>query len=235
MASVPPGRLVLVADSHWLAGEAKRSRLLAGFPVDVIHYGLDTDVFAPLDRAAARRQLGIPADAKVVLFSAFVLSERRKGLALLREALEGLAETPGLRLLCFGKDAPAWNMRVPQQHLGYLAGETERARAYSAADVFVIPSLQEAFGQTALEAMACGVPAVGFRVGGIPDMVMSGKNGLLAPPRDVDALRDAIAQLLADDAARLAMGAAARATTTREFTIEAQARRYAKLYESLLQ
>ncbi len=82
--------------------------------------------------------------------------------------------------------------------LGRIDHQRTLALAYSAADVFVAPSRAEAFGQVALEAMACGTPVVAFNVGGLPDMVRPGLTGLLAAPEDATALGEAISIILSD-------------------------------------
>jgi glycosyltransferase involved in cell wall biosynthesis len=102
---------------------------------------------------------------------------------------------------------------------------------YSAADIFVCPSLQENFAQTALEALACGTPVVGFAVGGFPDMVRQGVTGLLVPPQDVVALRAAIADLLRDVSKRVEMAASCRRIAVEEYSLGVQARRYLELYQ----
>src|SRR6267378_5686074 len=92
----------VVTPSRWLASEAKRSSLLSRFPCSVIPYGLDTDVFAPRDRFAARSSLGIAPDAKVILFAADGINVRRKGLHLLLDALRGLQSKGQVVLLSIG-------------------------------------------------------------------------------------------------------------------------------------
>lgn len=105
---------------------------------------------------------------------------------------------------------------------------------YSAADIFVIPSLQEAFGQTALEALACGTPVVGFRVGGIPDMVRSGVTGVLAEPANVTDMAEKIRWMAKHPEERIRMGSNARNMVEREFSLSTQAGKYVELYKSLL-
>src|SRR5262249_21613664 len=133
-----------------------------------------------------------------------------------------------------GRDAPAVEAQIPHLPLGYLGNERMRSLVYSAADVFVMPSVQEAFGQTALEAIACGIPVVGFTVGGIPDIVRPGVTGLLVPTLDVGALRAAIRALLQDPARRVEMAANCRRIAVGEYALEVQARRYIELYEMIL-
>ena len=102
LSRVPPGRLQIVADSEWLASQARMSSLFSEFPVSCIHYSLDVDEFAPRDRLAARSLLGVPADAKVVLFVADYVNERRKGFGVLVEALTNLPKSSEPFLLSMG-------------------------------------------------------------------------------------------------------------------------------------
>ncbi|RPJ60694.1 MAG: glycosyltransferase, partial [Acidobacteria bacterium] len=105
---------------------------------------------------------------------------------------------------------------------------------YSAADVFVMPSLQEAFGQTALEALSCGTPVAGFAAGGIPEIVQDGKTGLLSPVGAVDGLRDSIAHLLLNPSIAHGMSVEGRRWAVEHFSLEEQAAKYAELYDSIL-
>src|SRR5438046_2993624 len=104
---------------------------------------------------------------------------------------------------------------------------------YSAADVFVIPSLQESFGQTVIESLACGTPVVGFASGGIPDMVRPGHTGWLAPTGDTAALRNAMVTALSDPR-RAELSANCRRIALQEYSLDTQARAYAQLYETML-
>jgi len=228
------GRLQIVADSNWLASEAKRSSAFAGLPVTAVHYGLDVQVFAPRDRMAARSVLGIPAEARVVLFGADHIEIRRKGLAFLLEALTGLPDDAAPFLLTMGNGAPPLPGRFPHMHLGYVTGDRFLSIVYSAADVFAIPSLQEAFGQTALESMACGTPVVGFNAGGIREVVVDGVTGFLAPVRNSCALQQAIAKLLVNPSLRAELAGNCRKAAEEEFSLEIQAKRYIELYQGLL-
>jgi len=234
LAGVPRGRLQIAADSHWLASEAKRSSLFREFPVTAIHYSLDVETFAPRDRAAARSVLGLPANAKIILFVADHPRILRKGFAILAEALAMLPGGPELLLLSMGRSKPELPERFAHVHLGYVTDERFQAIIYSAADVFVIPSLQEAFGQTALEAMACGTPVVGSDAGGIPEIVREGATGLLSPAGDARALAAAVEKMLGDGGLRAAAGKECRRVAVEEYALEIQARRYAKLYEDMV-
>jgi glycosyltransferase involved in cell wall biosynthesis len=232
--SVDPTRLHIVATSRWLAEQAKKSSLLGRFPVSTIPNMIDTTDFAPRDRAFARQVLGLQADARVVLFVSQAATNRRKGLALLAQAVETSPSIDNLVLLSVGSGKPVLSSRVHNVHLGHVSNERFLSLIYSAADLFVIPSLQEAFGQTVLEAMACGVPVVGFEVGGIPDMVRSGRTGVLVPVGDAGALRDAIAELLNAPAARERMAVECRRVAVAEYSFDVLADKYLALYQGML-
>ncbi len=232
--SAKPGYLHIVAPSRWIANEAKRSSLLQNFPVTIIPLALDTEVFRSRDRRVARDALGIPQDASVVLFVAGSISEPLKGFALLAQALNELDGPTNLLLISVGRGQPPVEVRIPHLQLGYLGNERFLSLVYSAADVFVIPSLQDNLPQTVLEATACGTPVIGFAVGGIPDMVRPGVTGLLVPARDVMALRAAIRDLLQDPTKRTQMAANCRRLAVEEYALEVQAKRYVELYETIL-
>jgi glycosyltransferase involved in cell wall biosynthesis len=227
-------RMHVVGASRWIAEEAKRSSLFRQFPVSVIPYGLDTEVFRP--RREARRLLdafGVKSTARVVLFLADYAGNRRKGFALLDSALGAMRNAPHMVLVSLGRDLPKLQSDLPHLHLGSFTEERMIALVYSMADLFIIPSLQDNLPNTVLESMACGTPVVGFRVGGIPDMVRDGENGLLVPPGNVAELTCAIQALLADEPRRVRMGSAGRAIAEREYTLKLQAESYLTLYRSL--
>jgi glycosyltransferase involved in cell wall biosynthesis len=233
VAAVAPGGLHIVALSRWIADEVRRSTVMAGVPVSVIPNSVDTDLFAPGDRAAARHALGIPAEARVLMFAADSLENRRKGFAKLTQALAGLDSSAQLLLLSLGEGKPSIGTAIPYLHLGHVDSDARLVAAYRAADLFVLPSLQDNLPNTALEALACGTPIVAFAAGGIPDMVRPGLTGLLAPVGDVEGLRDAIRTLLDEQAAREALRHTCRSVAVREYGAELHAQRYMQLYTQL--
>jgi len=229
--------LRIVSPSRWLADCAGKSTLLKGIPVSVIPYGLDPDRFRPLDGGGLRQALGVSPEYRMILFVAASLKDCRKGLFLLRTALRepSLADI-NLHLVGVGNGGSVDGfdgLRV--SFTGEIAGDDLLSLVYSAADLFVIPSREDNLPNTVIEAMACGTPVVGFDCGGIPDMVRSGKTGLLAPVGDVESLANAIRTFLEDDALRHRMSVECRETVLREFTLERQASAYAALYESLIE
>ena len=232
---VPRHRLAVVCPSAWLAREARSSALFRDFEVRVIPNGLDLQQYQPADPAEARARLGLPAKARIVLFVADQIEDRRKGLAQLLEAFGGVRDVPNLLLVTLGQGRSPVLADLPCRHLGALHDPALLAAAYSAADVFAIPSLQDNLPNTILESMACGTPVVGFATGGVGEAIADGQTGLLAPVGDAPALGTALRRLLEDDRLRRQMAGEARARVEKEYTVRLQALRYAALYHELLQ
>jgi glycosyltransferase involved in cell wall biosynthesis len=227
-------RLQFVTPSRWLAEEIRRSPLAGRFPVSVIPYGLNLNDFAPRGRAACRDILGLPLDAKVLLFVADGLDNERKGFALLTAALAALPRDGPVAILSVGRKKPDVAIDMPWIHVGEVKNDRLLSVLYSAADIFIIPSLQDNLPNTVLEAMACGTPVLGFAVGGIPDMVRPGVTGMLVPPKDVAALGSAIVLLLRDPEQLREMGLNCRRVAIEEYSSDLQAIRYSKLYAAAL-
>ena len=220
----------VVAPSEWLAGLARRSPLLSRFPVHVIPYGIDTDVYVPTPQAEARRSLGLGPEERVVLV---VGLEPRKGSALIPSILAHATGGSALTLLVAGEPAPASLPPAVQVHtLGHVEDERELALAYSAADVFLLPTLMDNLPNTIIEALACGTPAVTTAVGGAAEIVEDGRTGLVRPA-EPEVLGAALAELLGDADLRARLGAAGPAAIRERFTIERQARSYLELYASI--
>jgi len=231
---VPRDRLHVVAPSRWLANEARRSSLLSRFDISVIPLGIDVDTLAPMDRHAARAVLRIPTDASVLLFVATQPNHPLKGFAYLAAALEKL-DLPDIFVVSVGNEAPLLGPGIKRSHLGRITDQRLLALAYNAADLLIVPSLQESFCQVVLEALACGTPVVASGVGGIPEMVRTGVNGSLVSPRDVGGLGAAIRSLLADRPRLEQMREHCRPIVLDEYSLDLVARRYADLYQALCQ
>src|SRR5712692_8705912 len=231
LSSIGPDRLHIVAPSRWLAEAAKRSSLLQKFPITAIPFGLDTEDFRPRDQGLAREILGVPQDARVVLFVAEPITRRIKGFALLAQALNELDDVTNVFLITMGSGKPPVQVQIPHLQLGHIRSDRLRSLVYSAADVFVIPSIQENFPLTVLEALACGIPIIGFAVGGIPESVRPGITGLLVPPQDVAALRVAIRDFLQDPERRAQMAVDCRHIAVEEYALDVYVRHYVELYQ----
>jgi glycosyltransferase involved in cell wall biosynthesis len=238
-SSIP--HLTLLPVSAWLAERARESALFRNRPIEVLHNALDAAVFRPGDRVAARNELGLPPAKPLVLFGAVDgTKDARKGFDLLTAALRTLrSDGQQLELVVFGngpaQSQPELSFRT--HYLGEIHDPVRLVSVYRACDAMVVPSREEAFGQTAMEALACGTPVAAFRVGGLPEIVAHKASGYLAKPFDVGDLAAGILWLL--DAMGTPAGAelagTARRTIEEGFTLEVQARRCRKIYETALE
>lgn len=231
--------LTLVALSHWLADQARRSSLLAGRRTVVIPNALDTSVFKPGDPTAARARMGIPANRRLILFGAMnPLSDARKGFDELRRSAEVLARRPDahtLELVVFGPlhgQAPP-PMPLNTHFLGSVDDDRVLAALYAGAELTVMPSLEEAFGKVAMESMACGTPVVCFDGSGPADIVDHRVNGYLARHGDAADLAAGIAFLL-DHPQPGALAGAALDKVQAHYTYERQAEAYMQVYAQVM-
>tara|TARA_Y100001001_G_scaffold121660_1_gene119778 strand:- start:6959 stop:8194 length:1236 start_codon:yes stop_codon:yes gene_type:complete len=221
--------------SNWLAGCARDSALLKGSDISVIPNTLNTQVFAPVQRKLARELLGLPQDRSLILFGAVnALADPNKGYAELKMALSFLR--PGdADLVIFGSSRPTEQtpFRQTAHYMGYVHDDVALRLLYSAADVMVVPSYQEAFGQTASEAMACGTPVVAFGATGLLDIVNHKTNGYLAQPYDAADLADGITWVL-DNSASSGLGQAAVEKVKSTFDYTVVASQMSKLYHEVV-
>ncbi len=224
----------LVAVSNWLAQRIQSAPLTRHLRVEVIPNPIDTDVFVPMPPQEARARLGLPLDARILLFVARGLHDPRKGLAQLLEALALLEPDPRRCLVAVGEGSLPQHPNVRSIGMGAVSDTTHLAWLFAAADVLALPSLEDNLPTTAMEAMACGTPVVGYRTGGIPEMVDDGQTGLLAPTGDRRALAHALRELLYNHALCARMGQSARAAAVARYSEAAVATRTRALYTELL-
>ncbi len=190
--------LFFVSPSKWLFECAQQSALTKGKPIFHIPNILDTKVFKPFDKKAARQILNLPADETLIVFGAVYINSPYKGWSYLHQALEILKadcidKQPTVVIFGSSNNAEVKNA-IPFKtiFLGYLKDEHSAALIYNAADVFVVPSVADNLPTTVLECLSCGTPVVGFDVGGIPDMIEHKQNGYLARYKDAQDLAEGI-------------------------------------------
>ena len=190
-----------VACSRWLESEAKKSALLNGQKITNVPNCIDTHIYKNNNKQEARQLLGLPADKKLILFASQRVTNENKGMNYLIEACKQLAatdENPGLVILGGHAEEVLEQLPLEAYPLGYVNDELRIIDVYNAVDVFVLPSLSENLPNTIMEAMACGVPCVGFKVGGIPEEIDHKKNGYVAEYRNADDLARGISWILSE-------------------------------------
>ena len=226
--------ITYVGISPWVAAQLRGSPITAGRPVEMIWNGINTRVFHPMPRVEARRQLGLDAQVGPLLLAEWrsPRSEPWKGFEHVIELLPALRQM-GATLMLFGRVPPELVGMAQAEgvhNLGHIRDDALLRCVYAAADVFVCPTLQEAFGKTMAEAMACGTPVAAFAGSSPADLVEPGLTGVLATPGDRAALLQAI-QLVLQQTDRLAAHCGERAR--QRFGDTGCARAYADLYERL--
>lgn len=224
--------LTVISPSRWMQKQAQASAQFKGLEHLLIPNGLDTQVFKPIDKRVARQILNLPQDKKIVLFVSEYIHNRYKGFDFVRQALRQLPQED-LLLCTSGNGAPS-DPNLAICNLNFIDDDRLLTVAYAAADIFVMPSLEDNLPNTVLEAMACGTPVLGFDVGGIPEMVQHHNTGLLVEPRNVEDLADKISYLLSHEEVRQNLGKNAREVAIARHNTQQQATAYIDLYQRKL-
>ena len=200
--------------------------LQASYPISIIHNGILPDDFQHLDRDYCRKILGIPIDRTVLCFCASDINDKYKRLTSLVQALEQL-NNPNITLLCVGKgELPKCSVDIVGT--GAIVNPRLMSVAYSASDLFAMPSCQESFGQAPVEAMACGCPVVASPCGIIDELIIP-ENGIRCPDFSVESLVNGIKTALDTQYDREAI----RKDVVGRFNISKIAGQYIELYKSL--
>ena len=234
--------ITFIAPTSWCRDKVRESSLFGQNRIELIPFALDDRIFTPGDRHAARTALQLPLDKRVILFGATYLTEKRKGITLLIEALRelrGIWTAQGrsldeLHLAVIGGQGKALDgqLPLPVTMLGKQKTDADLVRTYQAADLFVCPSLEDAGPMMIPEAMLCGTPVVAFEMGGAPDWIRNGLNGQLAPLRDITGLAQAMASILSHPAPEK-LGAQARADALAKHAPAVVCERYEELAREL--
>ena len=227
------GRKVIVTPSDWLTGEVKKS-FLGKYPCVTVRNGIDVEhTFFPRDKVKCREKYGYGEEEKLVLGIAVGYSDPRKGaeyIIQMAKDLEGKA-----KVILIGWETKNDAMLAGCGNVIPLPSTDSSemlAEYYSAADVFVLPSLAENYATTALEAMACGTPVVGFDAGGTPEQLAGGR-GIVVKAGDQRAFTDAVRKALGEGSGLL-RGRELAERIREENSVAGMTERYREIYRSLL-
>lgn len=197
--------ILFVTCSRWLADKAKKSGLLSGQKVISIPNPIDSRAFTKENREEARLYAGLPEGKKLILFVSQRVTDKRKGMDYFITAINKMVEAHpemkddcGIAILGGKAEELADKLPLPSYPLGYVSEEKKIASIYNSVDLFVLPSLEDNLPNTIMEAMACGVPCVGFNTGGIPEMIDHLKNGYVAEYKSSDDLARGIHWVLSE-------------------------------------
>ena len=186
----------IVTVSTWLKNIAQQSVLTKNLKISVIPNVIDIHIFHPSDKTSARKNLSLPYDKKIVLMGAYRIDDPVKGFDFLKEAMHLVYhKNQDVVLVLFGsikqKDF-LYNTSFPIIQMGLIKDSSTIAQLYAAADVNIVPSYYETFGQTITESMACGCPSVAFNNSGQTDIIDHQINGYLAKYLDFEDLAEGI-------------------------------------------
>jgi glycosyltransferase involved in cell wall biosynthesis len=223
----------IVTPSKWMMNASINSDLFGRFTHHHIPYGFPENTFKLLNKNFCREILCLPFDKRVILFVADSLGTARKGIAYLDQALQIIRKRNFSELLFIavgGKDNFILGDDVI--NLGKIRDERMMSIVYGAADVFVIPSLEDNSPNTIVEANLCGTPAIGFDVGGIGEIIVNKKNGLLCTELCVKSLADSIVDFFENidkfDRELIALQA------KEKYKLSVQAKAYKQLFHTVL-
>jgi len=230
-----------VACSRWLKALSSESALFRNKDVYSIPNPIDTELFKPMNKTECRKDLGLPTDKKLLLFGAANISDLRKGARYLFEALNILIESfpvfkESVDIVVFGKISQETKDSIPFtiHRMNFISDVSDIVKLYNASDIFVLPSLQDNLPNTVMESMACGTPVVGFRTGGVPEMIEHKHSGFLAEGRNALSLATGIYETLflldIDE-----MSKNARKKVLTEYRGDVVAKQYVEIYEKLLE
>lgn len=227
--------ITFVGCSQWLANRARQSRLLKNKDVLSIPNPLDINIFYKKERKSVRKVLGLPPNKKLLLFGALNATDRRKGIEYLITSLE-LLDRQDVELVVLGqvKENIRNMFSLPIHSIGYLSDELKIVDLYNAVDMFVTPSLEENLPNMIMESMACGTPCVGFRVGGIPEMIDHQVNGYVANYKDSKDLANGIQWVLEHKEPQMLSDACIK-KVKENYCEEVVVKQYIDLYKRLLE
>lgn len=191
LANTPPINVVCL--SKWLLDISISSPLFKNYPHYLIGNSVPVDIFKTYDKSFCRQVLGLPENKKLILFIAESISNKRKGFTILQNAIDKFVDDD-IAFITIGriKENQFGNSNNKLINLGYINEDRLMALAYAAADIFVIPSLEDNLPNTVLEALCCGTPVVGFEIGGVKELISNNENGILAKSISSDSLKDAL-------------------------------------------
>jgi glycosyltransferase involved in cell wall biosynthesis len=227
--------LTIVGVSEWISKAASLSTLLKNRKIVTIPNLIDTTVYKPIDKLTAREQFNLPIDKKLILFGALsAIRDINKGYQYLVKALQKI-ERNDIELVVFGNSNTDTTIEVDFKinYLGYLDNDQSLNLAYSAADVMIVPSVQESFGQTAMESMSCGTPVVSFNTTGLVDIIDHLENGYRAECFNEQDLAEGINWVL-DHNNPPELKSRAREKVVKKFDGKVVGQQFAELYESIL-
>ena len=234
------GKMAFIGCSNWLTDLAKQAPLLQGQRIESIPNAIDTDFYQPSSKAQAREALHLPENKHILLFVAQKATNPNKGIQYLKKALEIICQDDStakdkMQLVIVGLEASTLKDAFPisTTTYEYISDAEKMRQLYNASTLLMMPTLQDNLPNTIVEAMACGVPCVGFNVGGLPQLIAHQQTGYLAQYKDSKDFAEGIKYCLKEGNIEK-MAISSREKAVANFSQPVVAQQHIALYESLL-
>lgn len=234
-------KLHLITPSRWLMNKAKESILQpAILSSHVIPNGIDLTIFKPGNKIAARKKNNLPQDAHILLFVAWdARTNTQKDYQTLKKALliinNQKKSSEKIVLYCIGdRHKTIKHGSIEIHFIDYIKNREELVSYYQAGDLLVHATKTDNFPTTVLEAMACGLPVIGTRLGGLPEQITEYKTGLLYEKENSAELAEKISYLLKNKQIREKMSIASLKKTQEQYDLEKQAKKHLQLYKKII-
>ena len=229
----------IITPSSWLANCVRESKLMSNWPVSIVANPINTEVFKPMDKKTALKNLNLPNNVPLLLFGALGgIKDTRKGFDLLIKTLKHLKnkiKVNDIEIVILGQSKPnsSPNLDYPIHYMGHLNDDKNLCSVYNSVDALVIPSRQDNLPNMGLEAQACGVPVIAFNTGGLGDIIDHQKTGYLAKAFDVEDLGNGIIFVL-EQSKKKQLASNAREQAIKKFSEKKISEDYLKIYKNLL-
>ena len=225
----------IVGPSNWITSCAKESYLMKSWDVTRIAYPINHHYWYPENQDDSKKYFDLKTNDKVILFGAAGgINDPRKGFDLLLQSLDRL-KIDNIKILIFG------NARLNIQNkdyklinIGEIKNDTILRKAYSACDIFALPSKQDNLPLTGMEAMSCGLPIIGFNSCGISDLIDHKETGWLAPAFDINNFKIGLEWLLGSECDLKILSNNSIQKSKREFNLEIISKQYSNIYRRLI-
>ncbi|WP_370574399.1 glycosyltransferase [Methanomethylovorans sp.] len=226
--------LDIVVASKWMLDMVKQSPLFSNCRIHYIPFGIDLNVFHPMNAKEAKKLLGVNPNSIVLAFRA--TTSEFKGLSYVRECIQKLRCDEPICLLTIGEKnlLGEFGDKYEIVDLGWI-DESKLPLFYNACDIFLMPSTAEAFGVMVIEAMACGKPVIVFDGTSLPEVIFAPKGGIVVPQGDVEALRVAIEDLISNSKMRQEIGNSACSIAKENYDAHIFLNRIIELYAKVIE
>lgn len=223
----------VVAGSKWTKQHMENS-ILKNNKQYLIHNAIDTRLFRPYEKETERKNLGLPADKKIILFVAVGGSQNgTKGWGFVKQTIDHYQDSDDITFLCIGGAPKEKEKNVI--YTDYIEDKTLLARYYSASDVFLYPTMADSFGLVVAEAMACGTPVVTFNTDAVPELVEHKKNGYVAEYKNLEDLLAGLQWVLGLKTEEVKkMRSDSSQKITEHFSLESMVNKYMELYNTAI-